>query len=53
MGDNHPVQTLKTTPFPFDVVALTGNDGTSFLEWVWKWEWVVFKAIAIRIMITK
>ena len=27
LGDNHPVRTLKTAPFPFGVVALTVHLG--------------------------
>jgi len=32
MGENHPVQTLKEAPFPLGIVALIGDNGTSFPE---------------------
>jgi len=32
MVDNHPVWTLKETPFPVGIVFMTGDNGTSFPE---------------------
>jgi len=32
MGEIHPVQTLKATPFLFGIVAPTGDNETNFLE---------------------
>jgi len=34
MGDNHSIRTLNENPFPFGVVAPTGDNETSFLAMI-------------------